>query len=93
MEAFLLVPGDDAVGHGLGHALLLPFPERAVDVLAGGAGALGDGLEGLPEGGLVEGVSTLAVWAGSGTISCQPDRWVSWQSGWSRWKMPACWLQ
>ena len=30
--------------------------QGAFDVLAGGAGSLGDGLEGLPEGGLVEGV-------------------------------------
>ena len=57
-EALLLVTGDDAVGHGLGHALPEALLEGAVDVLAGGVGAVGDGLEGLPEGGLVEGVGT-----------------------------------
>ena len=35
-----------------------PLLQGAVDVLAGGAGALADGLQGLPEGGLVEGVGT-----------------------------------
>ena len=57
-EALLLVTGDDAVGHGRGDSLPEPLLEGAVDVLAGGAGALGDGLEGLPEGGLVGGVGT-----------------------------------
>ena len=84
-EALLFVTGVDAVAHRLGDSL----PEALLE----GAGAVGDGPEGLPEGGLVECVGTLAVSAASWTISCQPDWWVSWQSWWSRWKTPACWWQ
>ena len=40
----------------MGDALLEALLEGAFDVLPGGVGALGDGLEGLPEGGLVEAV-------------------------------------
>ena len=57
-ESFLLLAGEDAVAHRLGHALPEPLLQGAVDVLAGGAGALGDGLQGLPEGSLFEGVGT-----------------------------------
>ena len=57
-EALLLVTGEDAVAHRLCHALPEALLEGAVDVLAGGAGAVGDGPEGLPEGSLVEGVGT-----------------------------------
>ena len=57
-ESFVLVAGDDAVAHRVGDGLYEPLLKGAVDVLAGGAGALGDGLEGLPEGCLVEGVET-----------------------------------
>ena len=42
----------------MGDSLPEAFLQGAFDVLAGGAGALGDVLEGLPEGGLVEGVGT-----------------------------------
>ena len=57
-EAFLLVAGDDVVAHRVGDDLPEPLLKGVVDVLAGGAGALGDGLEGLPEGCLVKGVGT-----------------------------------
>ena len=40
----------------MGDALPEAFIQGAVDVLAGGPGVLGDGPQGLPEGGLVEGV-------------------------------------
>ena len=45
-----------SVAHRLGDSLPEALLEGAVDVLPGGAGALGDGREGLPEGGFVEGV-------------------------------------
>ena len=57
-ESFFLLSGEDAVAHRLGDALPEPLLQGAVDVLVGGAGALGDGPQGLPEGGLVEGVGT-----------------------------------
>ena len=56
-EALLLVTGEGTVGHGLGHALPEPLLQGAVNVLAGGAGAVGNGRQGLSEGGLVEGVA------------------------------------
>ena len=56
--ALLLVPGDDAVGHRAGDALLPPVLEGAFNIFVGGARALGNGSQGLPEGGLVEGVGT-----------------------------------
>ena len=53
--------GEDAVAHRLGDALPEALLQGAVDVLAGGAGALGDGTQDLPEGGLVEGVGTSGL--------------------------------
>ena len=55
-EAFLLVAGDDAVGHRAGYAPLPSFLDGACDVFVSGVAALGDGPEGLLEGGLIEGV-------------------------------------
>ena len=55
-ESFLLLAGEDAVAHCLGDFLPEALLQGAVDVLAGGSGALGAGPQGLPEGGLVEGV-------------------------------------
>ena len=42
-EALLLVTCEDAVAHRVSDALPEPLLKGAVDVLAGGAGALGDG--------------------------------------------------
>ena len=55
-EALLLVTGDDAIAHGGGYALFPPFLEGVFNIFVGGAGALGDGRQGLPEDCLVEGV-------------------------------------
>ena len=39
-ETLLLVPGDDAVGHGLGYALLPPLLHGTFNIFAGGVGAV-----------------------------------------------------
>ncbi len=52
----LLVTGEDAVAHRVGDSLPEALLEGAVDVFPGGAGALGDGPKGLPEGCFVEAV-------------------------------------
>ncbi len=48
----------DAVGHRVGHSLREVLLEGPLHVFIGGVGTLGYGLEGLPEGGLVEDVGT-----------------------------------
>ena len=59
--------GDDAVGHGVGHALLPSLLEGPVDGVAVAVGALGDLCQGKPEALLVRAAS-----AASPTISVQP---------------------
>ena len=48
-EAFFLVTSEDAVAHRVGDALPEPLLKGAFNIFVGGAGAVGDGLEGLPE--------------------------------------------
>ena len=55
-ESFLLLAGEDAVAHCLGDSLPEALLQGPFDALLVGAGALGDGPQGLPEGSLVEGM-------------------------------------
>ena len=48
-KVLLLVAGDGAVAHRLGDALPEPLLKGVFNIFVGGAGALGDGRQGLPE--------------------------------------------
>ena len=82
-EPVLIVPGDDAAAQRVGDALFPALLEGALYVLVRGVGALGDGREGLAEGGIVEGVGTGVLRAAWVTISAKSAWWVCRHSGWS----------
>ena len=65
-EVVLLLVGEDAVAQGVADALDPTVGDGLGDVIFGGPGPAGYGLEGVPEGGLIEG-------GGAGSLGGQLD--------------------